>query len=40
MVVIRERKRGREGGCNKGKGREAGKVVVIREREERRGRWL
>ena len=25
---------------SKGKGREAGKVVVIREREERQGRWL
>ena len=40
MVVIRERKRGGEGVCKKGKGMEGRKVFVVREREERQGRWL
>ena len=40
VAVIRERKRGGEGGCKKGKGMEGRKVFVVREREERQGRWL
>ena len=40
MVVKREREERQEGVCNMGKGREEGKVIVIREREESRGRWL